>query len=307
MRYILILLIVTQLICLSCTDHRAPEVAIMVPSDGALIYGIATVHLIANDNETVDSVALFIDNECVRAFAESPFLYSWDTRALADSSVHELYGLACDDKGNEGWSDTISVTVINGTILFADDFESYIAGNRPSPIWHEIWPGVLDSTYVSQVLPHNGLKSYRSYGYAEYVRTDGVEVTVSDIQRLIYECSTMIPEGSGNGALMGFFVWVSPQLGEIYDGVMFDPDDHRVYVRGGAPDTTGFIWASDVWYNVRVVLDITQAYMEVWIDDQQIAVNIPMADTAWLDTFALSTIYGYNGDVLYDDVMIYSE
>jgi hypothetical protein len=199
------------------------------------------------------------------------------------------------------------VIVYNGPVLFADDFESYIPGYQPFPIWQEIWPGVSESTYVSQSLSHNGVKSYRSYGFTEYVRTDGIGVTFPDAQRLVYRCSVMMPQESENGALFGFFVRISPQVGEIYNGVMFDPSDHKVYVRGSVPDTTGFVWDSDVWYDVEVALDIMQAQMSVTIDDHTIATTVPLGDTALLDTFTLSTIYGGSGSVYYDDVLLIEE
>jgi len=307
MRYLFILYLLTAFFYIACSDHQSPEVSVNIPDDGSLVQGIATVHVSASDNQGIDSVALFIDDDLICGYTVSPFLYSWNTHVLPDSSVHALYAIAIDEVGNEGCSDTIAVTVFNGSLVFADNFESYVPGHQLAPIWRDIWPGVMESTYVSQSLPHAGVKSYRSFGYADYVRTDGIGISIANCQRVAYEYAVLIPGESGNGALVGFFVRIHPQVGEIYNGVLFDPADHKVYVRGVLPDTTGFTWTADVWYSVRVMMDFEQAYMDVWLDQQQVAVNIPLADSSMLDTFAIATVYGFDGSVYYDDVRISRE
>lgn len=299
--------VIVAFLHLGCGDHQPPEVSITMPASGAIVCGITTVHISASDNRDVDSVALLIDGDLANGYTTSPFVYSWNTHILSDSSMHTLCALAYDDDANEGYSDTVLVIVYNGSLVFKDDFESYIHGYPPSPIWFEIWPGVTDSAYVSQYVACEGIKSYHSFGYADFVRTDGIDIDLAGASQLTYECSVMIPGESQNGALFGFFVHITPGIGEIYNGVMFNPEDQLIHVRGVLPDTTDFSWAPGDWYHVRAVLDIAQAFMDVWVDDQLIADDIHLADTAWIDTFAVSTMYEYDGGVYYDNVKISRE
>ncbi|MBN2620958.1 hypothetical protein JXB22_07695 [candidate division WOR-3 bacterium] len=297
----------TILCVISCRGQQPPEVTISLPVDNTTVSGITTVFVVAEDNEAGDSVALFIDDSIVCGYDERPFLYSWNTHVLDDNTEHSLYAHAYDRDGNEGVSDTVYVIISNGPLLFADGFESYIPGYTPALIWREIWPGVLDSTYVSQSYPHQGVKSYHSFGYAAYVRTDGVGFDTANVSCLSYEVSIMVPNNSENGALVGLFHRIDPQTGEIYDGVMFDPADHLVHVRGISPVATAFPWSRAAWYDVRVALDFSQGLMNVWIGTALVAENVETAYSTLSDTFALSTIYGCDGGIFYDDVRIARE
>jgi hypothetical protein len=115
----------------------------------------------------------------------------------------------------------------------------------------------------------------------------------------------MIPENSPAGALAGFFVKISPTLGTIYNGVLFDYSDSLVYVRGTDPQATNYIWHRNTWYNIRVNLDYDSLLMDVWINGQMIAEDISAASKSISDTFALSTEYGAGGAVYFDEIKIF--
>lgn len=307
MRCIFIYPFLAALFVIGCGVQQLPEVVISQPLDSTSVKGITTVLIVADEYEAVDSVVLFIDGNFTRGYSEPPFLYSWNTHVIDDNTDHFLCARAYDNDGNEGASDTVYVTVDNGSLLFGDDFESYVVGYTPEPIWKEIWPGVIESTYVSQVTSHEGVKSYHSFGYAAYVRTDGVGIDTTDVVYLAYEISVMVPHGSTNGALAGLFHRIDPETGEIYNGVMFSPADHHVHVRGISPVVTSFVWASEIWYDVRVELDFAQEFMNVWIDTFLIAENVETLCSTLTDTFAVSTIHGYDGGVYYDEVRVFKE
>jgi hypothetical protein len=307
MRDVIAYLSVTILCGIGCGGQQLPEVTISLPVDNTSVCGITTVLVVTEDNETVDSVALFIDDSIACGFDERPFLYSWNTHTLDDNTEHFLYACACDKAGNEGVSDTVFVTIDNGPLLFGDGFESYIPGLRPVSIWQEIWPGVIESTYVSPTISNEGVKSYHSFGYAAYVRTDGVGFDTAGVSHLTYEVSVLVPDESANGALVGLFHRINPELGEIYNGVMFSPTDHHIHIRGVDSVVTSFVWDHAVWYGVRVEVDFTQELMDVWIDTSLVAESIATTYSTLTDTFALSTIYGYNGGVYYDMVRVLKE
>ncbi len=92
-------------------DVIAPTVSVTNP--GSPLSGTVFVTTLAEDNEAVIAVRLFIDEQLVASFAAPPYQYSWDT-AQAANGTHTLRAEADDAAGNVGASATISVTVDNG-------------------------------------------------------------------------------------------------------------------------------------------------------------------------------------------------
>ncbi|MGB7055408.1 MAG: Ig-like domain-containing protein [bacterium] len=288
---------------LTCGDE-AFEVSINYPVDGALVSGILRILADASDN--VASVSFCADDSCLGVARAAPFLHIWNTFILPDSSSHIIYAIAEDRKGNEVYSDSVSVMVYNGNVVFADDFESYLPNRYPDAGWFEIWMGAgSNHTYVDSSVANSGTQSLRLRGLTNWVRTDGVELVLSDVDHLTYETSLMIPSQEPTGALFGFFVLINPQVGTIYNGIWFSYTDSSVYARGIVEDSTGYIWRHDTWYSVKVTLDYTQLKMNTWLNDEQIVFDLPAVPLNWTDTFALATEYGNAGIVYYDDISIF--
>ncbi len=288
----------------SCGD-TPPELDITFPHEGALINGIVQVVIEASDD--VVQVDFFIDDTLLYTCRALPFVFSWNTFALIDSTVHTVCAKATDRTDNETYSDTVSVIVYNGRMIFADDFESYVPNIYPYAGWFEIWVGAGSShSYVEGGIAYAGAQSFRLSGTQHWVRTDGVELVLANIHELTYETCLMIPSGQSTGALFGFYMQINPTLGAIYNGIWFRQQDSSVYARGITEDSTGFQWQNDVWYEVRAVLNYDALMMDVWIDDQQIVYDLPAMPSGWADTFALATEYGAGGIVYYDDIMIYN-
>ncbi|MEO0165716.1 MAG: Ig-like domain-containing protein [candidate division WOR-3 bacterium] len=278
-------------------------IEIINPPNGAVVGGIVEITARVADGGEISALGFYIDDSLVKFFEKEPYSYLWNTIPLPDSSIHTIYAKAELENGNYIYSETISVMVYN-ILLFYDDFEFYYIHNYPSQYWFQIWPGIGESTYVDSLFSYDGFKSFRLCGSSQWVRTDGIELDLKKLHKLTYEYALMIPETSPAGALAGFFVKLSPTLGTIYNGVLFDFNDSLVYVRGVDPQPTGYKWQKNLWYNVKVHLDYDNLLMDVWINEQKIADNVPAAEKSISDTFALSTEYGIGGAVYFDRIQI---
>jgi hypothetical protein len=287
---------------LSCGDEPL-EVIISYPINGSTVNGILRVAADVSDN--VASVSFYIDDSCMHVAGTAPFFYIWNTFKWIEHSSHILYVIAEDRQGSQVCSDSVSVTVENGNVLFADDFEAYVPHSYPEAGWFEIWMGAGSSqTYVNDGIGHGGTQGFQLRGSEDWARTDGVELVLSGVRYLTYETSLMMPSQEKTGALFGFFLLLNPQLGTIYNGIWFRHGDSSVYARGIDEDSTGFIWKYDTWYSVKVTLDYNQLMMNAWLDDEQIVFDLPAAPGDLTDSFALSTEYGTAGTVYYDNVRI---
>lgn len=295
-----VLIGVFTLLMLRC-GGEALEVSITWPQDGTLVSGIVLIEADASDNAA--AVSFYIDDSLVHTAAGRPFIHLWNTFGLPDSARHLIHAVAEDQKGATAASDTVTVELDNGAVLFADGFEPYPAGSYPAAGWFEIWPGAgAAQTYVAGGVAHHGEQSFRLCGAPEPARTDGVELDLTDIERLNYELSIMIPSPDTTGAIFGFFYLLNPLLGTIYNGIWFRGEDNLIYARGIAEDSTGVTWSRDRWYTVRVELDYPGLSMDVWLDSEQIVFDLPATPREWADTFALATEHGTAGVVFYDDI-----
>jgi len=297
---ILFLLIILQANC----GKKDFVIEITNPEDGEMVEGIVEITARVIDGENILSLGFFIDDSLVKFFEDEPYIYKWNTIPLPDSSIHTIYAKASLKNGEYITSETISVMVYN-IMLFYDDFEYYYINDYPSQYWFQIWPGMVESTYVDTLFSYQGNKSFRICGSSQWVRTYGIELDLTKLNKLTYEYGLMIPENSPAGALAGFFVKISPSLGTILNGVLFDFNDSLVYVRGNDPQPTNFRWHRNTWYNIRVNLDYDSLLMDVWINGQMIAEDISAASKSISDTFALSTEYGAGGAVYFDEIKIF--
>ncbi len=98
----------------SGSDAEAPEVKITNPSPGSVIGGNVTIEVTADDNDGIDRVVVYIDDEQETILFMMPYTYVWDTFVYADSTSHTLYAHAYDRAGNRAISETVTVLVDNG-------------------------------------------------------------------------------------------------------------------------------------------------------------------------------------------------
>jgi len=116
MRQTVLLFSIFLFLVVGCSkDTQPPEVVIAYPPDGAVVSGIVNISVSVTDNEEIEGVSIYIDNEKVIYDEESPYSYSWNTTLLPDSSIHTIFAEARDKAGNVGVSEVITVTVYNGS------------------------------------------------------------------------------------------------------------------------------------------------------------------------------------------------
>lgn len=113
-------------------DVIPPVVEIVSPIDGAIISGMSTVRVEANDDTRVARVDLYIDSEFLSGDTVSPHDWTIDTLALADGN-HLLLAVAIDSSGNESESVVVSVYVDNTA-----PFVSFISPENDSTVQGEV-------------------------------------------------------------------------------------------------------------------------------------------------------------------------
>ncbi len=197
------------------------------------------------------------------------------------------------------------------SLSFEDNFENYTSGEYPSSGgWYQLWSGAGNTNVVSGVA-YSGEKSFKLSGYPNWIRADGKNIDISDVDNLTYEFSIMIPAGSVTGGIVGFFVKLSSNESRDYNLVhfCFQGNDSVVVVKGNSAIRTSFIWDFDTWYSVKVELDYVNLKMNVWINGQQVATDIEAASRTTSNIFCLETEWYsapyVTGTVYFDDIKIY--
>lgn len=109
------------LICLLCclfmvyncsSDNEAPTISITSPqNEDTIRVHTSVISADATDNEEVEYVEFFVDNQLVGADSTSPYETDWSIENYANMSVLSINGTAYDESGNLGQSDVIIVTV----------------------------------------------------------------------------------------------------------------------------------------------------------------------------------------------------
>jgi hypothetical protein len=95
-------------------DTTAPTTSITAPANGATVSGTVSVTASASDNVGVTKVEFWLDGALRTTDTASPYSWSWDTTAFANSA-HSLVTKAYDAAGNAGTSSTVTVTVSNSS------------------------------------------------------------------------------------------------------------------------------------------------------------------------------------------------
>jgi len=92
-------------------DEVPPTVTITAPDDGDTVYGYVTIMVQAVDEDSVESITLFIDDSEVATAGEAELSYEWNTTTHDDLSSHTITATSLDPAGNEGESDPITIVV----------------------------------------------------------------------------------------------------------------------------------------------------------------------------------------------------
>jgi hypothetical protein len=101
-------------------DHSPPTVAIIQPSDGAMVSGEVVVGVDASDDVSISKVELYKDGVLYATDLEAPFEFYWDTTDDPDG-LHTLSAKAYDSSNNVAESKPVRVYVANHwTPIFVD-------------------------------------------------------------------------------------------------------------------------------------------------------------------------------------------
>jgi len=108
-----VLAAVFLLMPLACgKDKEPPVVTITSPADGETVSGYVSITIEAEDDDSVASVTLLINDFEVHTVDTSYLEYEWNTTELEDGSTHTIKATALDPSDNEGESDPVTVTVM---------------------------------------------------------------------------------------------------------------------------------------------------------------------------------------------------
>jgi hypothetical protein len=108
--------VLSVLFILSCggVDVEAPQVRVTNPSPGSMVNGNVIIEVSADDNDGIDRIAVYIDDDLETILVMMPYTYVWDTFQYVDSTSHAIYARAFDRAGNESASQAVTVLVDNG-------------------------------------------------------------------------------------------------------------------------------------------------------------------------------------------------
>lgn len=109
-------------------DAEPPSVSITSPTADAEIAGEVTIEVSASDNNQVDSVQVMVDGSRVGAVTSSPFNFTWQSIAVADSMTHDITARAFDASENSADA-TVTVTINAPVVEFANDVQPIFNNN----------------------------------------------------------------------------------------------------------------------------------------------------------------------------------
>ncbi|MDR4653350.1 MAG: Ig-like domain-containing protein, partial [Nitrosomonas sp.] len=104
------------------TDTQAPKISITSPLSGA-VSGVVPVTFSYSDNTAVVSVDFYVNGALYSTSAQAPFALSLDATKLASGS-YTLSAIAFDAERNQGVSNSVIVTVSNGSTTNGSDTQS---------------------------------------------------------------------------------------------------------------------------------------------------------------------------------------
>jgi len=97
-------------------DQAAPEVTLLSPAKGSLLWGMMPVDVVASDDVAVARVELFIDNRWYATATSAPYQFVVDTTQL-EPGQHKLRAYAYDTSEKDGHTKSRRISVTPGTGL----------------------------------------------------------------------------------------------------------------------------------------------------------------------------------------------
>ena len=112
-----IFLAIFSFFLLSCEDEKSndtsqPTVSIIKPQSGDIIKGDYDIEVKAEDDNSVDTVFVLLNNDVIQSLTVQPYKFTWKSSTVSDGE-HTLLAKAVDGSGNEGVSSEAKITVEN--------------------------------------------------------------------------------------------------------------------------------------------------------------------------------------------------
>ncbi|MCU0289153.1 MAG: Ig-like domain-containing protein, partial [Acidobacteria bacterium] len=98
-------------VSLQVNTDNLPTVSIQSPTNGAIVNGTVNIQVQATDDRGINKVEILIDNTLAATLTTSPYIYSWNTTAVANGS-HTIKAFAYDTI-NQKKDVQVGVTVTN--------------------------------------------------------------------------------------------------------------------------------------------------------------------------------------------------
>jgi PKD repeat protein len=207
-----------QLSDCSGTADNPPSVSITSPSDGAIVSGTVSITADASDDNGVDQVEFFVDNNRLGTDADGSdgWSASWDTTGASEGS-HTVSATATDTAGQTA-SDSVGVTVDNvndppvasftySCTGLSCDFDASGSSDPDGSITNYAW-NFGDGGTASGVAPSHTYNAGGTYAVTLTV-TDDRGGTDSDSQELIVSQAAEVtvtgidPDNVAAGATVG--------------------------------------------------------------------------------------------------------
>jgi len=98
------------------SDHASPQIAVLSPAKGSLVWGMVPVDVSATDDVAIARVELFVDNRLYATATSSPYQFIIDATDLAPGQ-HPLRAYAYDASDNVSKTKTRRISITAGTGL----------------------------------------------------------------------------------------------------------------------------------------------------------------------------------------------
>ncbi|HKJ68371.1 MAG TPA: Ig-like domain-containing protein, partial [bacterium] len=110
-------------------DMESPTVSVSLSTQADTISGEVTITAEATDNDKVDSVQFFVDDQRITTATSSPYETNWQTITSADSMSHEVYAKAYDPAENSAESSKISRVVVPFMVSLSANVQPIFSAN----------------------------------------------------------------------------------------------------------------------------------------------------------------------------------
>ncbi|MBL7059681.1 MAG: hypothetical protein ISS10_01640 [Candidatus Marinimicrobia bacterium] len=120
-RFPLFLVFICHMTFMSCDKQTLPQepdtippiATIIYPVDGMTISGIVQVRISASDNDKVDIIEYFLNEELQGTENTSPFIFTWNTLEFADDESYYLSAKVVDRSDNFYQTEPITIVINN--------------------------------------------------------------------------------------------------------------------------------------------------------------------------------------------------